>query len=205
MNKLQMIGCLAVLAVALMAAPATADCTISGHITAAENDGDLSLGAWCYSLEMIWDTGSQTALSHLDLLIDLPGGTCECADIIEAINFADIAGWSDGDPDGCLVEYYADIECNGDPSIPGVDGIIFKWEPMFMDDGCEPGATGMGTFVFYSDYEPVAVDDTIPLLIEKNDGQSCEGGITGVVPGIPCDPVSTQSSSWSAVKGLYSR
>ena len=49
------------------------------------------------------------------------------------------------------------------------------------------------------------VDDTVPLLIEKNDGESCEGSITGVFPGLPCDPVSAENSSWSAIRGLYSR
>jgi len=114
------------------------------------------------------------------------------------------AGSSDGTPDGCLVEYEAFLECNGDPSIP-IEGILFKWEPLLMDPNCEPGPTGTGQFVFYSDFGPVAVDDSLPLVAEKNSGEACEGSIDGVFPGLPCNPVGTEARSWTEVKGLYDR
>ena len=48
------------LEVALAAAPASAQCYIGGVITAEENAGDPSLGAWCYTMEVTWDTGEQS-------------------------------------------------------------------------------------------------------------------------------------------------
>ena len=189
---------------ALAAVPASAQCYIGGMITAEENNGDPSLGAWCYTLEVTWDTGEQTALSHLDLIVDLPGGSCECHEIVSSLAFADIAGSSDGVPDGCQVDYMAYVNCNGDPSIP-IEAILIKWEPLEMDPFCEPGPVGTGYFVFYSDYDPVPVDDSMPILVEKNSGESCAGTIDGVFPGLPCDPVSTEASTWSEVKSLYNR
>jgi len=50
--------------------------------------------------------------------------------------------------------------------------------------------------------EPVAIDSSRPLLVEKNDGQSCEGGITGVFPAMLCNPVPAEMISCSTVKSL---
>ena len=66
--------------------------------------------------------------------------------------FPAIAGSSNGDG-GCSVDYTATLECDGDPSIPNVSGILFKFEPIEGD--CEPGNIGSGTIVFYSDLPPV--------------------------------------------------
>ena len=195
----------AILATALMPAIAGAECSITGEITAAPNDGDPSMGAWCYTLTVTWDTGDQYALSHLGLIIDTPGGTCLCSDVAAALNFPAVAGSSDGYPGGCTVDYEAFLECDGDPSIPGDEGILIKWEPLEMADGCEPGPTGTGTFTFCSDLGPVPVDEWLPLLIEKNAGEFCEGGITGVFPGLACDPVAAEGATWSEIKGYYSR
>lgn len=189
------------IALVALSVPALAQCEISGEITAAPNTDHPELGDWAYTLSVSWDTGAQTALSHLDFVVDYLGGTCSCEDFATSVAFADIAGHSDG-VDGCTVQYEAFLECNGDPSIP-VDGILFKWEPIDDGSGCEPGPVGNGTFTFYSDLEPVAVDDSLPLLVEKNDGQSCEGTISGVFPGLLCNPVAAESTSWSAVKGFY--
>jgi hypothetical protein len=185
----------------LAAVPAFADCIITGQITATEAD-EGAPGAWCYTLVVDWDTGTVHALSHLDLIVDLPGGTCLCSDFAQNIIFAEPGGSSDGYPDGCTVEYDAYLECNGDPSIPGIEGILFKWEPI-EDMGCEPGPTGQGTFVFYSDLDPVPVDEELPLVVQKASGDYCEGSIGGVFPSLPCDPVTGDDASWSRVKGLY--
>jgi len=48
----------------------------------------------------------------------------------------------------------------------------------------------------------VAIDSSRPLLVEKNDGQSCEGGITGVFPAMLCNPVPAEMISCSTVKSL---
>lgn len=199
-NKLWLtLGALCV--IALASVPASAQCYIGGNITAEESDSDL--GDWCYTLEVMWDTGDQTSLSHLNLVIDLPTGTCECYEVVEAISFGYPAGSSDGYPDGCMVDYEAWIECNGDPSIP-IEGILIKWEPLY-DESCEPGPTGTGYFMFYSDYSPVPVDESLPVVVEKNAGQYCEGTVTGVFPGLPCNPVSAEATTWSQLKSLYER
>lgn len=189
---------------ALAAVPAGAQCVIDGTITAEENTGDPSLGAWCYTLEVTWDTNASSSLSHLDLIVDAPGGNCDCSEIAGAINFDDPAGSSNGVPGGCNVDYEAFLECNGDPSIP-IEGILFKWEPLTMPDGCEPGPVGTGYFVFYSDYGPVLVDDTLPLVAEKDAGQFCEGTVSGVFPGLPCNPVGTEASTLTEIKGMFDR
>jgi hypothetical protein len=196
---------LTVCALIALPAAASAECFITGDIAAAANDGDPSLGAWMYTMTVSWDTGAQTSLSHLDLIVDFPGGTCLCSDVAGALNFGAIAGTSDGTPGGCDVDYTAEVECYGDPSIPGDEGILIKWEPMMMDGGCEPGPTGTGMFTFYSDLAPAMVDDTQPLILEKDGGESCEGTITGVFPALPCDPVAAEATTWTEVKGLYNR
>jgi len=203
MKILRTTGLLFALGLVLAAIPAAAECSLYGEITALPNEGDPELGYWCYTLEVTWDTGDPTALSHLDLVIDTPAGTCECSQIVDALSFADIAGSSDGVPDGCMVDYYAEINCNGDPSIPGDEGIIIKWEP--IEEGCEPGPTGTGHFTFYSDYAPVPVNADLPVLIEKNSGESCSGTITGVFPGLECDPVSAEATTWTELKQRYDR
>jgi hypothetical protein len=200
MNPLRMLILLAALTVATV--PALAECTISGHVTATENVDMPELGYWMYTLEVTWDTDSQTSLSHLDFVLDLPGSTCDCSDFEYALAFADIAGESNGTPDDCTVQYEAFLECFGDPSIP-IDGILIKWEPLVNDEGCEPGPIGTGTFTFYSDLDPVEIDTDLPLLVEKNSGESCEGGVTGVFPGLLCNPVGAEASSWSQIKGIY--
>ena len=188
--------------IAFGAAVATAECTITGNITAEENVNGPDLGAWCYTLELVWDTGSQHALSHFNLLIDTAAGDCECEEIADALAWEDPAGSSDGHPDGCTVFYEAMLECDGDPSIPGVDGILLKFEP-YEGEGCEPGTTGTGIFVFYSDFEPAPIDENNLYLVDKFAGDYCSGMLTGVFPAILCDPVSNETSTWSRVKATY--
>jgi len=186
----------------MMGAAATAvasDCSISGSITAAPS-GDAMLPTWQYTLVVDWNTGSNYALSHLDLLLDPVGGTCSCSDFAAALMLVNPAGVSDGDG-GCTVNYNAYLECNGDPSIPGVDGILLKFEP--LEQGCEPGPTGTATLVFYSNLGPVPVDEEILSLVDKYALQHCFGNLTGFFPGMACNPVDDQGSAWGSVHGLY--
>ena len=129
-------------------------------------------------------------------------GACLCQDFADALNWASPAGSSDGEPDGCTVYYDVFLECDGDPSIDGIEGILLKWEPI-EDEFCEPGPVGSGTFTFFSDLPPVAIDEENLFLIEKHSGEACEGAITGVFPSLVCDPVATDASSWSRLKRLY--
>ena len=181
---------------------ARAECTITGTISAEMVDH--ALGMWRYTLELIWDTGSPYALSHANLLLDPGFGECLCVDFEEALAWEDPIGSSDGYPEGCTVYYYGMLECHGDPSIPGVDGFLLKFEP-YEYESCAPGPTGIGTFVFYSDYGPAPIDDDILSVVDKHGQASCIGTLTGEFPGIPCDPLAGEGATWTSVKELYVR
>lgn len=189
------------LALLALATPALAgDCSISGTIT-AEHISDPGLPPWQYTLVLTWDTGSPYALSHANLLMDIPGGTCTCQNFYDALYFLDPIGTSDGDP-SCTVDYRGYIECNGDPSIPGVDGILLKFEPIEGQE-CEPGNTGTGTFVFYSNLGPAPVDEDLLSLVDKFGQNHCFGYLAGDFPSMPCDPVDNEAKSWGTVKGFF--
>jgi hypothetical protein len=180
------------------------ECVITGTVTAELNIDGPDLGAWCYTLELVWDTGSDYALSHFDFLLDNPDGNCSCDDFADALAWEDPAGSSNGEPDDCTVDYALYLECEGDPSIPDVEGILLKFEP-YEDDECEPGPTGTGIFVFYSDLEPAPIAEDNLFLIDKFAGFACSGEVTGVFPGLACDPVASEHRTWTGVKSLYDR
>lgn len=196
-------------AVLLVAAggSALAQCTINGEITAAETTDPL-LPAWEYTLTVNWDTGSMFGLSHFNLLIDLTGGTCDCQEVIDSIEFMNPVGTSAGVTSGpgggdpCTLNHEASWWCDGDPSIPGVEGIILKFEP---DEslGCEPDVAGTVAVVFYSDLPPVPVDEDVISMSDKADLSYCFGTVTGVFPGLLCDPVPNEVESWGSLKGEY--
>ena len=120
---------------------------------------------------------------------------------MDAISLPDVAGQSDTETADCYVDYNAFFECDGDPSIPGVTGELIKFEP--LADDCEPGATGSGTFTFYSDLPPVPVNENILALVDKAGQTSCYGQLTGVFPALACDPVGNEAQTWGTVKSLY--
>lgn len=185
---------------AVMAVPglSAAMCSVDGHIEAEMID-DPDMPMYMYTMTVMWDMDSPHGLSHLDLVVDVQGGTCDCSDFSDAITFG--AGSSDGEYD-CTVEYMTYLECGGDPSIPDIEGILFKFEPD-ESEGCEPGPTGTGTFVFYSDLAPVPVSEEVIALVDKAGQESCTGMITGVFPGMACDPVPTAEKSFGTVKSLF--
>ena len=200
-SKLTMISTILTFILVLgMGAAAQAACFIGGDIAASPNTDPMYPG-WKYTATITWDTGSQYALSHLDLILDSATGTCVCGDLADALVFEGIPGYSEGDPMGCEVEYETTLECNGDPSIPGVDGILFKFEPVSLE--CEPGTTGTATFVFYSDLGPAPINEEILLLFDKQGLQACSGNLSGMFPSLICDPVANQPVSWGAMKGLF--
>lgn len=174
------------------------DCGISGTITAAPND-DASGPTWVYTLTVDWDTGSQYALSHISLLMDAEGGTCSCDDFYSVLSWDPVIG-SSTDGSSCESQYFGELGCNGDPSIPGVGGITLKFEPM---GECEPGTSGRAVFTFYSNLNPAPIDEDILSLVDKFGQNSCFGYLSGYFPGLPCDPVDVEDSSWGRVKGLF--
>lgn len=195
MRKLILSG-IVILAIAVFAQIAAAECYILGSIDAEANPD--SGPAWVYTLSVSWDTGSQHGLSHLNLLLDGIGSTCVCEDFADALSWDHPIGYSTDDS-GCTTNYAGELECHGDPSIPGVEGYLLKFEP----SGCEPGPTGSATFVFYSDLEPAPIDANILTLVEKDSNNSCYGMLTGYFPAMACDPLSTETAGWGSVKGMY--
>lgn len=181
----------------ILPASASAECLITGNVSAEVCNNPL--GTFCYTLEINWDNDSPYGLSHFCLIVDAEGGTCSCADFSDNISFGLISGSSNGEG-GCLVEYSSGLECDGDPSI-GMPGIMFKFEP--IEETCEPGPTGSGSFVFYSNLPPVPVDEEAISLVDKSAQNYCTGNITGVFPGLACDPVSTSEVHVGALKSIY--
>ncbi len=182
----------------IAASGAQAQCDISGDIT-AEMNTDPGGPAWVYTLTIHWDTDVQYALSHMDLLIDAVGGSCTLDDLYAHLSWNDPIGTSDGEG-GCTVTYMGELSDNGDPSIPGITGLLLKFEPY---EGCEPGNVGTGVFVFYSDLAPVPVDEDMLSLVDKYALMYCFGHLTGMFPGMDCDPVDNEATSFGSLKGLY--
>ncbi len=79
---------------------------------------------------------------------------------------------------------------------------MFKFEPI-EDAGCEPGPVGHGTFVFYSDLAPVPMNEEFVALIDKASQESCTGNVSGVFPGLACDPVANDHINIGGMKSLF--
>ena len=175
---------------------------ITGHIEGAPNMDQPDLGAWRYELTITWDTAVQFAVSHVNVIVD-DGTNCECYDFTSAIEWPAPAGFSEGEPMGCTVEYYSVFECYGDPSLD-IDNPLFKFE-YDEDAGCEPGNTGVAVFTFYSDYPPYDTELPNLFIVDKHGQLSCYGGLTGVFPALPCGPVANEVMNWGLVKSGYGR
>lgn len=197
MKKLVTAFSLIIMTMILLPVSATAECSISGTISVETCDNPL--GMYCYTLDVTWDMDSPHGLSHFDLLVDGEYGTCTCEDFEQYIAFDTIAGSSNGEG-GCTVNYFAELACDGDPSI-GMGGIMFKFEPEEGD--CEPGPTGSGTFYFYSNLAGVPVDEQSVTLVDKAAQEYCTGSLTGFFPGMECDPVSNDELPLGSIKSVY--
>jgi len=205
------------LVLVLSAQAALAECSIDGTITASPNPDPMG-PRWMYTMVVVWDTDSQYSLSHFNLLMDSELGTCTCEDFEDALSWNDPIGSSNGTPDGCTVDYRGYLECRGDPSIPGVGGILLKIEPIKQnsmiagmegieretaEDICEPGPTGTGTFYFYSDLAPGIIDEDILSGVDKHGKEYCYGHMSGDFPAMACDPVTNVDTSWGTLKGMF--
>lgn len=182
------------------AAPAQTDgCVLGGEITAAPNTTAPGLGAWEYTLTVNWDTG-RYGLSHLNLLVD-EAGNCDCLELGNALHWASPAGVFDTMSGDCPVDSYAQLECGGDPSL-GITMPLIKFE--YDEEAvCEPEQEGIFSLVFYADYAPATIYAPNMFLVDKHALQWCEGPVTGVFPGLPCDPVANEYADWGRVKAGY--
>lgn len=172
-------------------ASATVDC-LSG--TSTVETVNSSLGIYKYTVMITWGPLDH-GLSHWDLLLGLD--LCDDLCTEPPIAFDEIAGYTDGE-DCDTVTFGGEFKCEDDPSIPGIEGPMAKFDPT---DGqsCEPDKSGSGTFCFYSDLPPAQM--TIDGLI-KFSTESCTGPVTGMLP--TCGTTTaTEASSWSSVKDLF--
>lgn len=200
MRKKILIG-LTTLAMVFGAQAAMAECFIGGTITAVSNPDPMGPN-WMYTMVITWDTGNNYSLSHANLLMDIEAGTCVCQDFVAALSWDYPAGSSDGTPMPCTVDYEAFLECSGDPSIPEVEGILLKFEPIENEE-CEPGPTGTGTFVFFSNLPPAPINEEILTVVDKHAQEYCFGYLTGDFPAMACDPVGAEKANWGGLKGLF--
>jgi hypothetical protein len=187
--------------VCLLPCLATAACELTADIAAARNTADPSLGKWSYTMTVVWETGSPYGLSHLTLWVDEANVGCTCSELMEALSWSDPLGSSTGTPGDCTVDYYGELNCDGDPSL-GILGNVFKFEP-YEAEGCEPGTAGTATLVFHSDFPPVGIGMVNLFLQDKHGQLACSGGVTGVFPGLPCDPTPASRGSWGLLKERY--
>ena len=180
---------------------ALAECFIGGTITSDDNPDPLG-PSFMYTMVITWDTGNEYSLSHADLIMDVHAGTCLCQDFLMALSWDDPIGYSDGVPGDCTMEYQGFLECEGDPSIPDLEGIILKFEPIESEE-CEPGPTGSATFVFYSNLPPWPINEEILTVVDKHAQEYCYGYLSGNFPTMDCDPVGSEDSGWGELKGMF--
>jgi len=184
---------LALVFVASGATLAGAQC-ITGTMTAElQTDGPFA-GLWCYVAQLEWDTPQ--GLSNLT--IDCGFGLCPDHVCDQTFLFPGPAATSTGEPEPCVAEYSGEFNCSGNPSIGLTDPII-KWDA--LNDGCEPGPTGSGTFIFYSNLGPHP-EAAMPIVLIKNGQNVCEGSITGDCPAPPCT-LPTAPATWGQLKALH--
>ncbi|MBU8871619.1 MAG: hypothetical protein KOO60_12205 [Gemmatimonadales bacterium] len=176
-----------------------AESYLSGTIS-AESSGGNELGAWKYTLHVVWDTGTLFGLSHVDLIID-DGTHCECDELGDAIAWDTPAGYLMGEEGDCQMGLDKELNCMGDPSI-GVLSPLFKFEPNEGPD-CHAGPVGELTIIFFSDYSPAPIADPNLFLVDKYSQYSEFGMVTGFFPGLPCDPVSSKTLHWGGLKAVY--
>ena len=125
-----------------------------------------------------------------------------CPDLDPVFVFPVPAGTATGEG-GCTANIETELDCNGDPSIPGFEtGTLLKWEPP-LGETCEPDVTGTMVVVFYSSHDPYPIDADALGMVIKFSGESCVGHINGVFPAVACDSVPTENESWGGLKGLY--
>lgn len=194
-----------ILVVLLLATTAMASPPEPGETEPYLNGSCVSLGQgidgmWQYRLNLSWDTGKH-GLSHVDVILD-DSGNCTPENMLEGLNFASPAGSGLGEPAACVVEYRAMVEA-ADPSIDLV-AVVLKYEPRSAG-GCEPGARSEARFNFSSPYPPASIAEENLFLVQKFSNASSFGTLVGEFPGLPCNPVTNETVSWTAVKTMYGR
>jgi hypothetical protein len=156
-------------------------------------------GYWEYCITIHWDTseysGGASGQSHVSMILGLEDCLALCGDA--CFIFPDTVGVSDG-VDGCDVYYYAELDLNGDPTVPPMTSTL-KFEPYPAE--CEPDVSGMASVCFYSMFPP-RISDSNPGSMWIKFGQfSEEGLITGQLPS--CSTAANEETTWGGVKRLF--
>ena len=186
----------------LFASSALAICAGQAVIDVFPND-DPNVPAYTYTINLEW-TYAHNA-HHWVIPIDLPDGNCSCADLMSAIVIPDPVGHSTGLPEGCDLTYSGRLSCDGDPD-SDLEGLLLILTPDYTE-GCELDSSGNGSFIFYSDMAPADIvweyPNWYPFFTVTTSGSRCSIPLSGVFPALSCDPVSSESTSWSALKSMY--
>lgn len=178
----------------------SADMTITASFP---NDAGFE-GLWKYTISGSWDLGGgSNALSHISFLFALD---CVCAcDISGLVQFDTPAGTSTGTDslgNDCTFEYGGLFECEGDPTIVS-DLPAVKFEGP-EGQNCETGATGTGTWSFYSILSPLPNDVYPDAVVIKYGNNECTGNLSGQLPNCEdCLTIPVEQKSWGAVKKDY--
>jgi hypothetical protein len=172
---------------------------IRGEITAHEACFE-ALGEWRYELRIEWYNESGRDMSHFNLSLG-QGTECDENDVTGEIFFLPLAGYLYRGGHTLPVACYAEYEMRGDPSL-GITDPLLKFEPcMYMQRPV--GESGSGKVLFWSDHPPADILMPNQFLSEKFGLDGITGEVTGVFPGLPCDPVGNETMDWGHLKATY--
>ena len=156
-------------------------------------------GYWKYCLLTGWDVSDHVegahGMSHVTIVLGLESCMAACGDAY--MGFPDTVGFGQGEG-GCTVYYYAELDLNGDPTVPASTPTL-KFEP--YPATCEPGVSGVISVCFYS----LAPPDPLGALgfAWIKFGPYVEAGtIQGMLPS--CLGTSAlENSTWGSIKRLF--
>jgi hypothetical protein len=177
------------------------DGVLYGTIVAAQA-GPGEPGTWRYEMRVTWVNNSSYALSHFNLNLD-DGANCSYQDIVSYLIWESPAGQAQCFGINSTVYFDAVLMMDGDPSL-GIYVPIIKYEPNGMSE-TRTGTRGVGVFTFWSNLSPWPIDEPNDLLSEKFGLLHSFGGLDGVFPALPCNPIAARQQSWGMVKAGYGR
>jgi hypothetical protein len=186
------------LALPLVPAPAAAQC-MSGTITVTVSNDPGFLGWYKYCVNASWSLGVHD-MSHLDLFLGLPDCPCICDPVF--VRFATPAGSASPSDNSCILHFFGEYVCKGDPSLPSaMNGPAVKFQPD-TSSTCDPLLAGSGTFCFYTQMPPAASTTHTNALAIKNGLNICYGNLVGSLPICDCS-LPTQDLTWGRLKSAY--
>ena len=172
-----------------------------GTSSASPSTDLLFEGYWKYCLEIGGDISAYDpqghGLSHVSILLSLED--CPCSWSWAHLAFADTAGSGSGDS-GCVVLYYVEFDCKGDPTVPD-DAPAIKFEP--YEGSCEPAMIGSARVSFYSLARPIPIDTARNELWIKFGSYIERGRIEGYLPRCELGPSYMEATRLGRIKALF--